>query len=119
MDSSTHPPVVFRLHYLFDGWRGDELLESFPCFIVTKALGDALLVNGLTGFEFGEVEIEINPDVRDELPGELPEFYWLKITGEIPKNDFGRAPDLRLALSQRALGISNQFTLKNALIEEL
>ena len=34
-DTGIFPPTVTALHYRFDGWRGDELLESFPCFIVT------------------------------------------------------------------------------------
>lgn len=28
--------VVTRLNYEFDGWLGDALLETTPCFIVTN-----------------------------------------------------------------------------------
>jgi hypothetical protein len=36
MDRSIHPPHVTKLHFEFDGWLGDVLLESFPCYIITK-----------------------------------------------------------------------------------
>ena len=35
VDNSCHPPIVKRLHIEFDGWCGDELLECYPCFIVS------------------------------------------------------------------------------------
>ena len=25
-------PIISHLHYIFDGWLGDELLEVTPCF---------------------------------------------------------------------------------------
>lgn len=28
------PMVVHKLHYEFDGWLGDSLLETTPCYIV-------------------------------------------------------------------------------------
>jgi hypothetical protein len=28
--------VVTRLNYTFDGWLGDALIESTPCFILTE-----------------------------------------------------------------------------------
>ena len=37
-DTSVHPPKISKLHYQFDGWLGDDLLESFPCFIVSESL---------------------------------------------------------------------------------
>src|SRR6476660_8794270 len=51
-DTSTHPPRVTALHYQFDGWLGDELLESFPCYIVTRRLAHALTAAGLSGFNW-------------------------------------------------------------------
>ena len=38
LDNSTHPPDVKWLHYVLDGWLGDDILESFPCYIVTERL---------------------------------------------------------------------------------
>lgn len=30
------------LHYEFQGWLGDELLESTPCFIVTESMAHSI-----------------------------------------------------------------------------
>jgi hypothetical protein len=38
IDTEVRPPVVKSLEYRLEGWLGDELLESFPCFIVTSLL---------------------------------------------------------------------------------
>ena len=57
MNRSTHPPKVSRLHYEFEGWLGNHLLERFPCYIATKELADKISNIGLTGFELGPVEV--------------------------------------------------------------
>ena len=43
--------VVF-LEYNFMGWRGDELLSTHPCFIVTESLQNDIILNNLTGVKF-------------------------------------------------------------------
>ena len=52
LDTRTHPPQVSRLEYEFDGWLGDDLLTTFPCYIVSRRLQDALEMTDLTGFHF-------------------------------------------------------------------
>lgn len=34
MEATVHPPRVERLHYEFEDWLGDDLVESFPSFLV-------------------------------------------------------------------------------------
>lgn len=31
-------PIISHLHYIFDGWLGDELLEVTPCFLISERL---------------------------------------------------------------------------------
>ena len=57
MDRSVHPPVVDKLHYEFDGWLGDELLETFPCFIVTEGAMKRLQLIHATGIKFDQAEV--------------------------------------------------------------
>lgn len=52
----SHPPIVTHLHYEFEGWSGDDLLTTFPEFIVTENLARALERSGLTGFRLTPVE---------------------------------------------------------------
>lgn len=77
-------PDVAHLHYVFDGWLGDELLTTHPCFIVTQSLADTLRNGSLTGFRFDDVEITMS-ELYDELEPEqeLPQFVRLLPFGTV------------------------------------
>lgn len=118
MDASKHPPRVSHLHHHFEGWLGDELLEVFPCFLVSSALGEALEEARLEGFSLGEVEVSVSPEFQELYPQRiLPEFRWLKISGEKNEADFWLTPDFRLGVSGRALKVLQAFKLDHAVIE--
>ncbi|MBV7530989.1 hypothetical protein [Chitinophaga sp. sic0106] len=38
IENSTHPPIVNYLHFIFNGWLGNELIECFHCYLVTDTL---------------------------------------------------------------------------------
>jgi hypothetical protein len=98
--------VVSRLHYEFCGWLGDELLETFPCFIVTRRLAERLEAAGLSGFILVEVEVTASAEFEDLYPGRvLPEFVWLKVHALARAADFGLTRDKRLIVSERALNV--------------
>jgi hypothetical protein len=106
MDRRVHPPVVSKLHYEFDGWRGDEIVESFPCFLVTESLMARLQAEQLTGMEAGQVEVSISEQFRDSDTGaKLPPFAWLKVVGVAGQDDFGMGLDFRLVISAAALRV--------------
>lgn len=107
LDRSTYPPKVGRLHYLLDGWLGDHLLESFPCYVLTKELADRLSESRLSGYELEPVEITTSRQFEELYPNrKLPLFYWLKVTGEAGKDDFGIAVnDWRLVVSEKTLAV--------------
>jgi hypothetical protein len=50
------PEVVTHLHYEFEGWLGDDLLTTFPEFIVTERLAAALEASKPTGLRLAGVE---------------------------------------------------------------
>ena len=117
LDSSVHPPKVYRFHHRFEGWLGDELLEAFPCFLVSSDLGKAIEEEGLVGFGLGEVEVSVSPEFQALHPGrDLPEFRWLQITGENRNADFRLTPDFRLEVSSRALSVLRKFKIAHAAI---
>jgi hypothetical protein len=106
MDRSAHPPVVTNLHYVFEGWLGDELVQSFPCFLVTERLSDVFAANSLTGFDIAEAEVSTSEQFKDcRAEGQLPPFRWLKIVGAAGRDDFGIGPDFRLTVSEKALSV--------------
>lgn len=106
MDTSVHPPLVSRLHYVFDGWLGDDLLESFPCYIVTARLREGLEKAEASGCRFDDVEVGRSETFREMYPDRaLPSFYWLRVEGRAGSDDFGLAADHRLVASERILGL--------------
>jgi len=118
MDSSVHPPRVSRFHHRFEGWLGDDLLEAFPCFLVSSALAKTLEEARLVGFSLDAVEVSVSPEFQELFPERsLPEFRWLKITGGDRNADFWLTPDFRLEVSSRALEVLKKFKIAHAVIE--
>ncbi len=119
IDSTTHPPKVDKLQYIFSGWLGDAILESFPCVIATQDASDVLQDSQATGVEFADVEVLTSSEFRELYPeGNLPSFKWLKVNGKPGKDDFGIADDLRLVVSARVLKLLQPFGIKHALISD-
>ena len=116
-EGHTHPPIVTHLHYEFEGWSGDDLLTTFPEFIVTENLARALEQSGLTGFRLTPVETskgDMWVQMHESRP--VPPCRWLKITGPAGRADFGRTSLADLVVSQAALDFLGSFSLKNCQI---
>jgi hypothetical protein len=111
------PTLVTQLHYVFDGWLGDELLESTPCFIATERLARTLSDAKLTGFLVGDVEVSRSSQFL-ELHGDvgLPNFVWLKIDGKPGSDDLGIGGDMRLVVSQTALDLLQTAGIAQAVV---
>jgi len=106
MDTSRHPPIVHVLHYEFDGWSGDELIESFPCFIVTDNLKQLIERAKPTGCSFGSVNVSTSEEFEELYPGRnLPSFSWLMIGGVAGRDDFGISATNGLIVSERLLQV--------------
>ncbi|GLU40012.1 hypothetical protein [Pseudomonas sp. NBRC 100443] len=119
IDTSVHPPLVTKLNYEFYGWLGDDLIESFPCFIVSENLKNQLEKSALTGFKFDVVEITKSENFNELYKEKnLPKFYWLKVTGKAGQQDFGIADDFRLVVSENALVTLYKTKIEQASIEE-
>jgi hypothetical protein len=106
LDPTYRPPRVIRFHYEFDGWLGDELLETVACFIATRSVADALQSLEMTGVEFDQVETSKSQMFEELHPRRrLPEFVWLKVTGIAGKDDFGLSKAHRLVVSEKVLRV--------------
>jgi len=119
MGASTHPPVVSKLHYQLDGWLGDELLESFPCFVVTENMRTLIETCEPTGCSFDVVELSVSEQFM-ELYGNriIPNFWWLKINGKAGHDDFGISNQNELVVSERVVRIMREAQLDNCDIDE-
>lgn len=117
-DRSVHPPVIERLHYEFDGWMGDALIESFPVFILTEDAKKAFIGAGITGALFGDVKVTTSEQFEELQSGDiLPKFVWLKPAGIPGRDDVAIVPNGQLVLSQRAIDTLRPFGFAHADIE--
>lgn len=118
IDSSIHPPKVIKLHFEFDGWLGDDLIETFPCYIVSEGLAKEIEAENLTGFIFDEIEVSKSDQFEEMYPNrEMPNFFWLKLQGVSEKDDFAFSDDYRLVVSDRALKVLKNWKVEEADIE--
>ncbi len=120
-DVSTHPPIIYKLHAIFDGWLGDDLLTTFPVYLVTPELADFLAHTNLSGFELRECEVEKSELFSELYPGkDLPEFKWLFINGTSSQDFFISAQhENSLCVSEQALDALKKFNLSNCIITSL
>ena len=119
LERTVHPPIITKLHYEFDGWLGDELLTSFPCFIITENGKLKLQAAQLTGARFDRVEVTTSEQFQELYPGrELPRFVWLRVEGKPSVDDLGISPDGRLIVSEKTLETLRELSLTWAIVTE-
>lgn len=120
LDNTVHPPIVKKLHFNIEGWLGDDILETFPCFLVTTSLKNKIEIENLTGITFDDVLITKSSSFIEMYPNRiLPKFYWAKINGTFAKSDFFLGSDNRLIISQKAYDLLVQFNFNNAIVEDM
>lgn len=122
---------VSRLHYLFEGWLGDDLLESTPCFVITERLCKAIQENQLSGFAISDVDISTSDAFRLANPTvALPKFFWLQPKGwasiddatgvvSFSGDDICVTKKAQLIVKERCLWVLQQFNLRHCKISEL
>lgn len=110
------PPRVERLHYEFEDWLGDDLVESYPCFVVTLEMGERLARAELTGFVLRDVEVSTSDTFQELHPGRLPEFRWLDVDVTPGEDDFGLDERARLVVSEKALDVLRTSSLDHCAV---
>jgi hypothetical protein len=113
-DFRVHPPVVTTLHVEFAGWLGDDLVESFPCYLVSHRLAEALSETALTGFVLDDVVVSLDPQFVSFFPEEaaaLPEWRWLRLIGTPWESDFWADTTAGLHVGDAALAVLVRFRL--------
>jgi len=117
-DTTVHPPFVSVLEYRLDGWLGDEILETFPCYIVTESLMKDFAQEQLVGYEDADVILTVSEDFFSECEvGDIPKFRWLKIIGSDPGSDFRCSTDNSLIVSEKAMAVLRKHKITHADIE--
>lgn len=117
-DYSATPAIVKKLHYEFDGWLGDDLLESTPCFICSDRLSNILKDYELSGYQLDTCEISKSDLFSDLYPEkELPIFYWLKIVGQ-DEDDFKLSSNGSLIVSEEVLHVFQKVNINHCDVDE-
>ncbi|WP_245303356.1 hypothetical protein [Mesorhizobium loti] len=107
-----------KLHYVVEGWTGDVLVTTFPCYLVTEEAQRALQQIGFSGATFAEAEVTTSEEFHEYQPGqELPPFVWLKVNGKAGRDDFGIAANYRLVISKRILDLLESLGIPFAVVE--
>jgi hypothetical protein len=113
------PAVIEKLHVNFEDWLGDDLIEVFPCYLVTEKLKTLLTQTDISGYEIKDVEVTkddyFSNNYQLSLP--LPKFYWLKINGIEGVSDLFINTEFKLSASHKFLqvlktktnGIASQY----------
>ncbi len=118
-DVSVHPPTVQHLDFEFAGWSGDDILATFPCYIVTGTLADRLRASDLSGWRLLDVEISRSAEFDELYPDlELPQFERLSPIGVAGVDDIGATPIADLILSERALAMFKEHRLTQSAVSE-
>jgi hypothetical protein len=114
IDRIKQPGTVQKLHYEFQGWDGDYLLKTSPCFVVAEPLANRIREARLTGCSFDVVEVSKSAEFRAFTKAPvLPRFLWLKVDGQPGMDDLGLGESSRLIVSERALAVIKEYPLNN------
>lgn len=120
LDTSTHPPKVKRLEYVLDQPESDELITSFPVFLVSEQLGSRIKKADLDGFKLAKASIGTSDNYR-ELYGKARhrDYRWLHVTGTAGRSDFWLDESFNLCVSDRAMAILEAGVLSECQVEKV
>lgn len=119
IDTSTHPPTVQAVEYVLDAPTDEDLIESFPVFLVGPEVAEMLARAGLEGFDIVEAHVVPSREYV-EVYGAAPhkEYRWLRLRPS-PQADCWLDDEHRLCVSDRMMSTLSQGTLAECEITEL
>ncbi|MED1608082.1 hypothetical protein P4U90_22455 [Cytobacillus kochii] len=117
-------------HYEFEGWLGDDLLESTPAFIVSSKLGAELENSDFIDYKLEECLITTSDEFKEMYPDiEIPAFSRFIPLGKIEVEEdhfknwsghhFSLSSKGELVVTQEALDFLNRFSIDNCFITHL
>lgn len=112
------------LHYEFEGWLGDDLLESTPAFIISSYLENELRKSSIKDFKLEKCLITISDTFIEQYPNkEIPAFTrfiplgTVELEGTSFKNWSGHHFCLtakgELVVTQQAFNLLEKFSMSH------
>lgn len=119
LDSSTHPPEVEAVEYVLDAPTDDDLVESFPVFLVSDQLAERLRQASLDGFILDDARVVPSREYV-EVYGEVPHksYRWLRLRASA-NADCWLDGEYRLCVSDRMMAILSEGVLDRCEVVEL
>lgn len=120
LDSSTHPPLVSQVDYVLDQPDADDLIQSFPIFLISTGLGSRLQDAGLTGFALAGALVRPSENylaIYGAVPH--PQYMWFQVIRADIEADCWLDESLQLCVSDRMMRHLEAADLSDCLIEEL
>jgi hypothetical protein len=120
LDPSVHPPIVTAVEYLLDAPDPDDLIESFPIFLVSAALATRLDTAGLTGFVLRNASVRPSSEYLATY-GEVPhsKYRWMRLHGDSPTADAWLDGEHRLCVSDRMMAVLRSHRLARCIVESV
>lgn len=111
LDPSTHPPAVDVVDFVLDAPAEDDLIESFPVYLVSEHIAELLSRAGLGGFTLEGARVSPSREYV-EVYGDRPhkEYRWLRLRFS-PDADCWLDNEHRLCVSERMMAVLSQGVL--------
>ncbi|WP_206743172.1 hypothetical protein, partial [Chryseobacterium sp. Leaf394] len=109
--------TVSKLHIKLEDWLGDDLMECYPCYLITENLKENLKNQTFTGYMIEDVEISMGEYFFNNynVNKSIPKFYWLKINGDENKTDLYIGKEKKLFCSEKLLNFLTSNCVLNYL----
>ena len=97
---------------MLDFSRTDDLIESYPAYLVTERLANRLAHGGLAGFSLGPATVSLRPDPPEQTPTPLARYLRLLPEPGAAEPDVWINEELMLCVSDRMMAVLSEFQLR-------
>jgi len=113
LNATTHPPVVRHVDYVVDLPTDEDLIQSFPVFLVSEDLAGALAAANLTGFRLEDADVRPSDQYGGFGGGEVPikHYRWLRLDSSDPA-DCWLDERLRLCVSDEMYAVISSHRIE-------
>ena len=107
--TSQFPARVGDMHYVFNSWPCDDIIEAYPCFAVSDRLKAKIEEAGASGVNFLPCSVAMSEDISDSEGANIPFFWRIEPTGVMRKDDVSLDKEHRLVVSDKVKRIIEIF----------
>ena len=119
LDATVHPPVVRSVEYVLDAPTSQDILESFPVYLVSNDIAAQLARASLRGFVLRDARITVSREYLDEFGNaQHKDYQWLYPTPDLAA-DCWIDDQLRLCVSGAMMDVLATGTLDACTIIEI